>query len=535
MACFCIVLIQLYGCQSPKTENIRPNILFVISDDQSFAHTSYAGCQFVETPAFDKIASEGIYFTNCYASSPGCAPSRSALVTGRHHWQNEQAGQHASGWLKKFVPFVDALVSNGYYTGYTGKGVDPFQYRNEKIPNDSFRIENAAGRAYNSFYYSDQHSSLVKRTKEISATNYFENFKNFMAHKKKEEPFYFWFGANEPHRKYEKGAWKRMGKKLEEVHVPDFLPDNDEVRGDLLDYAVEIEWFDYHLQRMISYLDKVGELENTIIIVTSDNGMPFPRAKANCFEYGVHVPLAIRCPKYFPGGRTVDDPISFVDFAPTILELTNTKLDALQAVSGKSITHILKSKKQGVVDSSKKYVFSGRERHSSSRWNNLGYPQRAIRGRDYLYVWNLKPERWPAGAPQRLKSKTSQECYPLYGIDENGIHQASQAFTDVDASPTKSYLVEHHGQEESQMFFDWAFAKRPEEELYNVASDPYCLNNLVGLPEYRVVQQELKSALLKELQRSNDPRIVGPDKEVFDSYIRYMHMRYFPKPNSVVN
>ena len=97
------------GCndkEKGKTALDRPNILFVINDDQSFAHTSFSGSRFVQTPGFDRVAANGVYFTNCYAGSPGSAPSRSALVTGRHHWQNEQSGQHASSWLKKYVPFI---------------------------------------------------------------------------------------------------------------------------------------------------------------------------------------------------------------------------------------------------------------------------------------------------------------------------------------------------------------------------------------------------------------------------------------------
>ena len=82
----------------------RPNILFAISDDQSFAHTGFAGSKFVRTPAFDRVAREGVFFSNCIAGSPGCAPSRSTLVTGRYHWQNEQSGQHASSWMKKYIP-----------------------------------------------------------------------------------------------------------------------------------------------------------------------------------------------------------------------------------------------------------------------------------------------------------------------------------------------------------------------------------------------------------------------------------------------
>jgi len=423
-----------------KTTNTRrPNILFVINDDQSHIHTSFAGSHFVNTPGFDKVATNGIYFTNCYAGSPGSAPSRSSLVTGRHHWQNEQAGQHASSWIKKYIPFVDLLKANGYYTGYTGKGVDPFQYaRNEA--DSLWRTQNAAGKAYNKHKYEKDTPHDSRTANGISRINYSENFRDFMQQRKDHQPFYFWYGSSEPHRAYEKGSWKRNGKKLDQVDIPGFIPDSEEIRGDMLDYAVEIEWADSHLCQMINHLDSIGELNNTIIIVTADNGMPFPRAKANCFEYGIHIPMAISYPNGFPAGRRVDDLISFIDLAPTILELAGIKPEGMQPLSGKSIVNILKSEKSGLIDKSKKYVFAGRERHSSSRWNNLGYPQRAIRGTEYLLIWNIKPERWPAGAPQAMNKKTG-EIYPMYGLDQKGVHHPEWAFTDVDAAPSKSYLT----------------------------------------------------------------------------------------------
>lgn len=139
----------LFGCHQTAK---KPNILFAISDDQSFIHTGFAGTQWVNTPAFDQIASTGVYFTNCYAGSPGCAPSRSSIVTGRYHWQNEQAGQHASSWPKKYVPLVDLLSANGYFTGRTGKGVSPFQY------GEPFREEDAAGKGWNDIQYEEGQS-----------------------------------------------------------------------------------------------------------------------------------------------------------------------------------------------------------------------------------------------------------------------------------------------------------------------------------------------------------------------------------------
>jgi uncharacterized sulfatase len=281
----------------------------------------------------------------------------------------------------------------------------------------------------------------------------------------------------------------------------------------------------------LNYLDSIGELENTIVIVTGDNGMSFPSAKANCFEYGIHVPMAISFPQGFPTGRIVDDPVSFVDLAPSILEITGTKSDGMLPISGESIINILKSEKSGIVDVTKKYVFAGRERHSSSRWNNACYPQRAIRGKEYLLIWNAKPERWPAGAPQRLKPGTKNELYPMYGIDENGHHVSEWAFTDIDACPSKSFIVENHDKKDCKLYFDLATAKRPEFELYQVIDDPGCLNNLSGVASLSIIEEDMKNILFDELKKSGDPRLVGPDKDIFETYIRYSPIREFPKPD----
>lgn len=504
----------------------HPNILIAISDDQSFAHTSFAGCKFVSTPGFDRVAKNGIYFSNCWSGSPGSAPSRSSLVTGRYHWQNESSGQHASGWLDKYVPFVDELERNGYHTGFTGKGVGPFQYaRSEQ--DSLLRKNDAAGKAYNKVRY--QKDAYDTRTAEgIGVNNYFANFIEFLKERKQDQPFYFWYGATEPHRTFEQDSWKRNGKDSSVVEVPAFLPDDGVIRGDILDYAVEIEWFDHHLTKMLNYLDSTGELDNTVVIVTGDNGMAFPRAKAFFYEYGIHVPLAISYPDGFPTGRIVDDPVSFTDLAPTLLEITGVKPEKMMPISGRSILEILRSKKSGVVDPDRKYIYAGRERHSSSRWNNLGYPVRAIRSKDFMLVWNIRPDLWPPGDPQALKPGTDDPV-PMYGIDENGKHIPEWAFTDVDASPSKSYIIEKHNDPSVSSFFELGFSKNPEFQLFDVANDPYCLKNLSGNPVYSAVENELRSALMDELKRSGDPRVIGPEQEIFESYPRFSPMREFPE------
>ncbi len=522
-----ICMFALSSCEQEPQK--RVNILFAISDDQSFAHTGFAGCEFVNTPAFDRIASEGVYFTNCYAGSPGCAPSRSTIATGRYHWQNEQAGQHASAWLKKFVPFIDMLDLNGYKTGRAGKGVSPFQYARDD--NDSlWRATDAGGIIHSDIRYEKGSPEDERTAKGIGPVNYFENFKFFMEKVRDDEPFFFWYGCKEPHLSYEEGSWKRNGKKLADAEVPAFLPDHPIIRGDLLDYAVEIDWFDVHLQRMLDYLEEIGELENTIVIVTSDNGLPFPRGKANAYEFGVRVPFAVSFPKEFPGGRIVEDPISFADLAPTILELTGSSSEGMLPMSGKSFADILNSEEQGIVDSEREYAFAGRERHSCSRYQNWGYPQRVIRSKDYLLIWNMKPERWPAGAPQRYDPDNPEKLLPKYGIAEDGKFTKGWAYTDIGYTPTKAFLIENRDDPKVKPYFDMAHARRPEFELYDVKQDLACLNNLFGVKEYKDIQEKMKQALIAELKKSEDTRVVGPDKEIFDSYLRYSPMREFPPP-----
>jgi N-sulfoglucosamine sulfohydrolase len=142
----------------------------------------------------------------------------------------------------------------------------------------------------------------------------------------------------------------------------------------------------------------------------------------------------------------------------------------------------------------------------------------------------MKPDRWPAGDPQRIKPGTENELLPMFGIDENGVHHSEWAFADVDACPSKAFLAENHKMPEMGRYFDWAFAKRPEYELFDLKKDPFCLTNLAGDPNYSDPEKKLKQILFSELEKSADPRVTGPDREIFDSYIRYSPMREFPKP-----
>jgi uncharacterized sulfatase len=456
----------------------RPNILFAIADDWSYPHASAYdaaayGATAVNTPAFDRVARDGCLFTNAFVSAPQCSPNRASILTGRNIWQNEEAGTHGSIFPKKFTVFPDLLEQAGYHVGCGGKGWAPGDWKT------AGRSRQPAGPEY-------RDAKTKSPTKGISSLDYAANFEQFLQDRPDGAPFYYWYGASEPHRPYEPGSGLRAGKKLEDAQVPPFLPDNPIVREDILDYLLEVEWFDRHLGLMLDRIERLGELDNTLVVVIGDNGMSFPGAKANLYEYGIHVPMAARWPERVSPGKASDDLVSCVDLAPTFLDAAGAGLAS--GMVGRSFL-------EGAGGAKADFIVTGRERHSHARFDNLGYPARAIRTSQHLYIRNFKPDRWPAGDPE-------------------GYH-------DIDESPTKTWMLEHRG--EMPELFAHSFGKRPDEELFDIKADPGCLHNLAGKPEHAGIQAGLSARLMKLLEDQQDPRARG--SEIFDSYPRMSTMR----------
>lgn len=505
----CAVLAAL---SSVAGEVERPNILFCIMDDASWAHMGAYGCKWVETPSFNRLAEEGILFRNAYTPNAKCAPSRSSIITGRNSWQLEEAANHVVNFPAKFKTFPEALREHGYFTGKTGKGWGP---------GDPGMVEGKKRELIGKAWSKHKAKPLAKG---MSNEDYAANFEDFLKGAGDRE-WFFWYGAREPHRRYEYGSGAKAGKKISDIdQVPSFWPDNEIVRNDMLDYALEIEHADKHLGRMIQTLEKRGLLENTIILMTSDNGMPFPRCKAQEYEYSNHMPLAVMWPKGIKNpGRTVDDMVSFIDFAPTFLELAGIPFDqsGMHSSPGRSLTDIFYSGKEGQVNPARDFVMIGKERHDYSRPHNWGYPIRGIVGKDHLYLYNYELDRWPAGNPEL-------------------------GYLDVDGSPTKTYILNMRRAGGDTKYWDLCFGKRKvHEELYNLAEDPDCLKNLAASEKAGQLKKAMKERMEKVLKKQKDPRMFG-NGEVFDSYgyseergwnfyERFMAGEFTPKTTGWVN
>ncbi|NOY58416.1 MAG: sulfatase [Calditrichaeota bacterium] len=485
-----------------KIGNKRPNILFALADDWSWPHAGIAGDRMVNTPNFDRIAREGVLCKNAFAAAPSGTASRSAILTGQWCWRLKEGANQRGTLAARFDVYPDLLENIGYHVGFTGKGWGPGNFY------VGGRTRNPAGKEYNKF-------KTNPPTPKMSTCDYTANFKDFLKDRPRNKPFCFWYGGMEPHREYLSGSGMKARKILINVKVPGFLPEAEDIQSDLLDYALEIDWFDTNLGRMIETLQERGELDNTIIVVTSDNGMPFPRCKNNLYDYGTHVPLAVRWGERVKGNRVIEDFISLTDLAPTFLQAAGMKPTA--DMTGRSFLNILTSDLSGRVDPVRYKVLMARERYTFAQERGTGgYPMRAIRIRDFLYIRNFRPDRWPAGVDRNADFKDSQKsAYKVF------LPNSFEPFRDVDSSPTKYYLLGYRDNPIISKYFKLCFGKRPAEELYDLVKNPDQIDNVADDEVYADVKRMLSTALMEELKASGDPRALG-NGDVFDNYPAYV-------------
>lgn len=440
----------------------KPNVLIVIADDWSL-HAGAYGDKYAQTPNFDRVAKEGVLFTNAFCVAPTCTASRSAILTGRYSHDLETAGNLWGLFPKKYASYPHLLEDAGYSSGYIKKGWGPGSYE------QGAWADNPAGWLQESF------QEFFNKSRE------------------KNQPFCFWHGSHRPHRPYKKGIGEENGFDPAKVPVPAYLPNTAEVRGDLADYYYYVKKFDEELGEILDILEKSGELENTLILVTSDNGMPFPRSKSSLYDMGTNMPLAVMWKGKIKGGQKITQSISQVDIAPTFLDAAGIAIP--EDMQGESILPLLVKAKPFKSE----LVYTERERHAyRSRENNGSYPSRSIRNKDFLLIRNFRPDRWPGGSPV------------------NPYNQA-KGYGDVDHGPSKEYILDNKDSAAVKPFFLRAFGLRPEIELYDLAKDPNQFTNLAGNPKYAKVVEKMKNDLQQWMKKTRDPRALG-ETDIWDTY-----------------
>lgn len=454
--------------ESHHGDNDRPNILFAIADDWGWPHAGVYGDPVVKTPTFDRVAKEGLLFKHAFISSPSCTPSRNAILTGQQFFR---LGGGANLWSvldTKHQSFVHLLGDAGYETGHMRKMWGPGNVSNWEL--------NPAGRK-------------------------FKNFQAFLDRRDASKPFCFCFGAFDPHRGYKEGSGKDSGMDLDKIKLFGCFPDSETIRSDVADYYFEVQRFDREVGAALKKLEELGELDNTVVVVTGDHGMPFPRCKSNLYDSGARVPMAVRWPRRIKAGRVCEEFVSTTDLAPTFLEAAGVEVPA--AMTGKGWAPIFDDAES---TDDRSFVIFGKERHVPAQEapDYGGYPMRAIRTADFLLIENFRADRWPNGTPNYKKATIP---YAWLGDTDNG--------------PTKTYIVDHRDKDEAhRRSWELCFGKRPRLELYDVANDPEQLVNLAGDAQYKRKVFELSLKLHQELVALEDPRAEDSDAatEFFDGF-----------------
>jgi uncharacterized sulfatase len=479
-------LVPLAG--SLAAEIRRPNILLVINDDQSWLECGAYGKSSVPTPHFDRVAQAGVLFTRAYCSAPSCAPARAALLTGRNFWELEQ-GAFIQAWLPaKFATLPELLEAAGYHAGYTGKGWGP------GVKEPTGKRPDPAGKPWNRV-------RLKAPPPGISDIDYAANFAQFLDARPAGAPFYFWAGLIEPHHPHDPDGHAKIGAGLDAVKLPGFLPDTPGVRRARGDYLYEVRHADETLGKLLALLEARGELADTLVVVTADNGTPVPRAKANVYDWGVHVPLAVMWPARVPAGRTVSDFTGFPDLAPTLLEAAG--LPVPDGMSGRSLLKTLRSPAEGRVDPARDCTVNGIEWHGNLPPVDIA--ARMIRDDRFAYIVNY------SATPRFEASARAPQPDERYAASAEAL----------DVMPL---LAAHPGRPELQRFVRLIKDPRPREELYDCAADPDQLHNLADNPEFAEVKQTLRARLEAFQRQTGDPRITG-DLALFAESLTFVQGR----------
>ncbi len=436
----------------------RPNILFCIADDWGWPHAgAYENDEVLKTPTFDRVAREGVLFHHAYISSPSCTPSRNAILTGQWHWRLGPGANLWSTLNQDLTTYPHLLRDAGYHIGSWRKSWGPGRLEGK------WKKDHPAGKVYR------------------------KGLAEFLANRPKDKPFCFWLGASDPHRGYKLHSGRDSGMDLSKIKLFAHYPDSEMIRGDVADYYFEVQRFDSDVGKAIQLLEEKGELENTIVVITGDHGMPFPRCKSNVYDSGARVPLAMRWGKKIKPGQVMNGFVSTTDLAPTFLAAAGVEIP--KAMTGRDL---LPAVTGGGDKALRPHILFGKERHVPGQEapNMGGYPIRAIRTPDFLYIRNYEPDRWSNGTPNWQKAA-----------------RPGAWLADCDNGPTKTYIVDNKDTDDlHRRAYELCFGKRPGEELYDLKKDPDQLSNVAAESSYAVTLAKLGAQLTEQLTASGDPR-----------------------------
>ncbi len=406
----------------------RPNIIWISTEDLS-PHLGCYGDKIAQTPNLDKLATEGVRFTNVYTTSAICAPCRAGIITGMYqtsigcmHMRTTSYRRSVENPIEfKAVPphyvkaFTEYLRVAGYYC--TNNSKTDYQFAKDPVPESIWD--------------------------ESSNTAHYKNRPD------KNQPFFAVFNHLGTH---ESQNWDISKVKTDpkSVVVPPYYPDNEIVRRNIAKLYDNIARLDTFVAKLLKELDKEGVAENTIVFFWGDHGDGLPRAKRWLYDSGLNIPLIIRWPGHLQPGSVNNQLISSIDFGPTVLSLAGVKVPV--HMQGQPFLG-------NQASEPRQFVFGARDRVDES-YDMI----RSVRSKNFLYIRNFYPnEPFNIWVPYLSKMPIMQEMMRLQA--EGKLNRPQQ---------------------------QWMANTRPPEELYDVEADPFQINNLCDQPKYQKVLGEMR-------------------------------------------
>ncbi|MEA4916152.1 sulfatase [Proteiniphilum sp.] len=442
-----IMSLSLLGCavlppvEINAQDDKRPNFIVFIADDLGWEDIAPYGHPVIKTPNIDRIAAQGCRFDKVFLTASSSSPSRSSIMTAMYPHSTDAEILH------KPLPETAEVVATplrgaGYFTASVGKW-----HLGPNVKKQFDLVQDYGGNRRNKMG---------------------NDWVAMIANCPKDKPFFIWAGSNDPHRPY--NDIKEVVYTPDDVIIPAYFPDTPGMRQDLADYYNSIARFDKHVGMALDELERQGLMDNTVIMVMTDNGRPFPQCKTRTNQQGMRTPLIIRYPGTVKKGSTSNALISSIDIMPTILDIAGTSYS--KEVDGISFRQILSDPEA----SFRKYAFA------EHNWHNFMAYERAIYSERYIYSMNYLPDL-PATPPlDALRGAGYQSMILLW---------------------KENKLKPEHS--------DCFIVPRPGEELFDYLSDKDCMNNLVSERKFHKVHNELKKQLKKHAQKTSD-KFPGRDK-----------------------
>jgi arylsulfatase A-like enzyme len=440
---FPVFLLLIIFCSPVFSQQSAPNIVYIIADDIGWNDLGCYGNDVVKTPNIDKLAAGGIKFTNAYLTASSCSPSRNSIITGRYP-HNMGAPELHMPLPEDQVPFPLLLKEAGYYTVQAGK----------------FHFGNSVKRAFDQAY----------ELKEAGSGGE-ERWVKCLQECPKEKPFFAWFAAMDAHRPWQADDFM-ITHNPADILVPPYLVDAPATRQDLASYYNEIARFDHYVGKVVEELDRQDILGNTLIMVMSDNGRPFPGSKTRVYDRGMKTPLIVHWPARIAQPAVCHSLVSAIDIAPTCLAAASVGI--IPAIMGESFLPLLDDPQREF----RQYIFA------EHNWHDYEAHERMVRTKRHLFLVNARPLADQRGPADSNRSPSFQD---LQEQRDKGMLTAAQS--DIFISP------------------------RPRTELYDHIHDPRQLVNVAALPQYAEVQRELEQVLMRWMKETKDevPRQITPD------------------------